>query len=32
MELKNYQNAVMKDLTSYISILNEENDLIKACL
>lgn len=30
MELKNYQNAVMKDLTSYISILNEENDLIKA--
>ncbi|MDE5557315.1 MAG: DEAD/DEAH box helicase family protein [Ruminococcus sp.] len=30
MELKNYQNAVMKDLTSYISILNKENDLIKA--
>lgn len=30
MELKNYQNAVMKDLTRYISVLNEENDLIKA--
>ena len=30
MELKNYQNAVMKDLTSYISALNKENDLITA--
>lgn len=30
MELKNYQNAVMKDLTSYLSVLNEENDLNKA--
>ena len=30
MELKNYQKTVMRDLTSYISILNDDNDLNKA--
>ena len=30
MELKNYQKSVMKDLTNYISILNQENDFHKA--
>lgn len=30
MELKNYQKAVMKDLTSYLTHLNDDNDLFKA--
>ena len=30
MELKNYQKAVMRDLTAYLSILNDDNDLNKA--
>mgnify|MGYP004522822539 CR=1 FL=1 len=30
MELKNYQKAVMRDLTTYLSILNDDNDLNKA--
>ena len=30
MELKNYQKTVMHDLSTYISILNAENDLNKA--
>lgn len=30
MELKNYQKMVMHDLSTYISILNAENDLNKA--
>lgn len=30
MELKNYQKTVMRDLTTYLSILNDDNDLNKA--
>lgn len=30
MELKNYQKAVMKDLTSYLTHLNDDDDLFKA--
>ena len=30
MELKNYQKSVMRDLSTYISILNDDNDLNKA--
>ena len=30
MELKSYQNAVMRDLTSYLDALNRTNDLKKA--
>lgn len=30
MELKNYQKTVMRDLSTYISILNDDNDLNKA--
>lgn len=30
MELKNYQKVVMRDLSTYISILNDDNDLNKA--
>jgi len=30
MELKKYQKAVMRDLSTYISILNDDNDLNKA--
>ncbi|MBR3444352.1 MAG: DEAD/DEAH box helicase family protein, partial [Prevotella sp.] len=30
MELKSYQSTVMRDLTAYLSILNDDNDLNKA--
>ncbi len=30
MELKNYQKAVMKDLTSYLTHLNDDDNLFKA--
>ena len=30
MELKNYQKAVMHDLTAYLTQLNQDNDLFQA--
>ena len=30
MELKNYQKVVMRDLTAYLTQLNQDNDLFQA--